>query len=322
MNEVTFVEKREKDWRRLTQLSDKADTSPANLSREELQEFVRLYRATSGDLALVRTQSSNIQLIDFLNDLVGRAYMALYRPKRGSFWSGCGAAVTAYARTVRKLRVFVYISLAIFFLGTFGSYGLMKSKPELRAFFVPPTLEGAYSEWKYGTMQERGGLEGILATSIYSANNPVVAIRTGAKAVGTLGILGVQSVWDTGAMLGSLAFETAEVNRLGYLLIRISPHGVTEISGLLFAASGGLAMGWALISPGRKKRGEALLAAAKDGLIMYIGGVCLMFIAAPIEGFFSFNPRVPEIAKIIFATVSLAAWLTFYIGYGKTTETT
>jgi uncharacterized membrane protein SpoIIM required for sporulation len=317
MNEVTFVEKREKDWRRLTLLSDKADTSPSNLSREELQEFVRLYRSTSGDLALVRTQSSNLQLIDFLNDLVGRAYMALYRPKRGSFWKACGAAVTAYASTVRKLRVFVYISLIVFFLGAFGSYGLMTANPELRAFFVPPQLERAYSDWKYGTMQEQGGLEGIMATSFYSANNPLVAIRTGARAVGTLGILGIESLWETGAMVGSLAYETAEVNRLGYLLIRITPHGVTEISGLIFAASGGLSMGWALVSPGRRKRGEALLAAAKDGLIVYIGGVFLMFIAAPIEGFFSFNPRVPEVAKIIFASVSLAAWLTFYIGYGK-----
>lgn len=317
MNEVLFVEKREADWRRLTALSDKADTSPVNLTREELQEFVRLYRATSGDLAQVRTQSSNIQLIDFLNDLVGRAYMALYRPKRGSFWKACGQAVALYAQTVRKLRIFVYVSIFIFFLGSFGSYWMMKSRPDLRAFFVPPALEDAYSHWKYGTMPERGGFEGMLATSFYSANNPLVAIRTGAKAVGTLGVFGVTSVWDTGTMMGSLAFETADVGRLGYLLIRVSPHGVTEISGLLFAAAGGMAMGWALVNPGRRKRGEALLEAAKDGLVVYIGGVFLMFIAAPIEGFFSFNPRVPEVAKIIFAAASLAAWLIFYTGYGK-----
>jgi hypothetical protein len=80
MNEVAFVERREPDWKRFTVLCDKADASPAHLAPAEFQEFVRLYRRLSSDLALVRTRSSNLQLIEFLNDLVGSGGARLWNP--------------------------------------------------------------------------------------------------------------------------------------------------------------------------------------------------------------------------------------------------
>lgn len=320
MNEVSFVEKREPDWRRLAHLTDRADIGPRNLTHEELREFVRLYRRTSSDLALVRTQSSNLQLIDFLNDLVGRAYVSLYRSPRGSFWKALGMAVISYARTVRKLKVFVFASMGMFLLGCVGAYGLMTVRPDLRDQFVPAQAESTFKEWRNGTMEERTGSESLIMTSFYSANNPLVAAATGAAAVGTFGVVATQHLFTNGAMLGALAKDLSEVGRFWYLIVRVTPHGVTEMSGLIFAGAGGYAMAWALINPGRRKRSEALMEAGKDALIVYIGGVCLMFIAAPIEGFFSFNPRVPEWVKAIFAITSLVAWITFYTQVGKEPE--
>jgi hypothetical protein len=45
-----------------------------------------------------------------------------------------------------------------------------------------------------------------------------------------------------------------------------------------------------------------------------------MYIAAPIEGFFSFNPRVPTVAKIAFIIASAAAWAMFWGFYGRKSE--
>lgn len=320
MNEVAFVEKREPEWKRLAYLTDRADIGPRNLTPEELREFVLLYRRVSSDLAKARTSSSNLELVEFLNDLVGRAYMCMYRPKRGSVLKAIGIAVETYARTVRKLRAFVWFSIAVFLIGVFGVYHLLRARPDLREHFVAPQMEGVFKQWAEGDMEERSGSESILATSMYSANNPFVAMYTGGKAVGSFGILTTQLLFQNGAMLGALANDVAKVGRLGYLIVRVTPHGVTEMSGLIFACAGGYAMAWALISPGRRKRGEALLEAAKDGLVVYIGGICLMFVAAPIEGFFSFNPIVPEWVKAFFAVGSLAGWILFYSGYGKKKE--
>ncbi len=318
MNELLFVEKREGDWKRLNLLCEKSDASPRNLTREELREFVKVYRRVSSDLALVRTQSSNLQLVDFLNDLVGRAYMSLYRPRRGSLWKGIGDAIGAYAQTIRRLKWFVFLSMTVFFLGVFMAAGLVAKRPDLKGMFVPAgQWEEVMKQWKYGDMEERTGGDSVGATLFYAGNNPRVAMVTGGKAAATFGILTTQSLFENGALLGVLAHDLSEVRRVGYLILHVSPHGVTEISGLIIASAGGYAMAWAVISPGRRKRGDALLAAAKDALVVYIGGVTLMFIAAPIEGFLSFNPAVPSFLKVIFAIGSLIAWLAFYIGYGK-----
>ena len=87
MNEVAFVNERSPDWRRLNQLCDRADVTLRRLTRNELNEFVLLYRRVSTDLAKARTVSGNRELLEFLNQLVGRSYTILYRPVRGTCFS-------------------------------------------------------------------------------------------------------------------------------------------------------------------------------------------------------------------------------------------
>src|SRR5438445_392248 len=116
MNEVSFIQQRKPDWDRLWWLADKAESSPARLTSDELSEFVRLYRRVSDDLSLVRTQSSNLQLIAFLNDLVGRTYGTFYRPQTKKFGRAISEAIEISAQTVRKLRVFVLASVLSFLL--------------------------------------------------------------------------------------------------------------------------------------------------------------------------------------------------------------
>src|SRR5271170_7049523 len=100
MNEESFVDRREVDWKRLSVLCDRADSSLNRLSGSELREFVRLYRRVSTDLALARTKSTNLPLISFLNDLAGRAYGILYRSPRKPFWATLLATVALSTQTV------------------------------------------------------------------------------------------------------------------------------------------------------------------------------------------------------------------------------
>src|SRR5690242_12888435 len=117
MNEVAFVNKRESDWKRLTQLSDAGEVSVAKLRSEEFHEFIRLYRRVSTDLATARTQSNNIQLINFLNDVVARAYGILYRSPRRSIARWLLDWLELTAQTVRRRQWFVLAS----FVAVFGS---------------------------------------------------------------------------------------------------------------------------------------------------------------------------------------------------------
>jgi len=320
MNEQAFVEKRERDWQRLTRLCDVADAGAAHLSAPEVRDMVRLYRRVSTDLSVVRTKSTNVVLADYLNDLIVRAYGTLYRSPRGSFFKSVREALEMSAQTVRRCKWFVITSACLFFGSAFLASFLLSAFPDTRAVLVPEAYEQLFGKWKEGHFDERTSTDSFLMTGFYASNNPRVAVIAGSVGAGTFGLLSVYMVFENGAQLGSLAHEMTSVGKLDFLLSSLAPHGVPELSGAIIAGSAGLLLGWALINPGRRTRGASLKAVGKDAIILLATSVCLMFIAAPIEGFFSFNPNVPGALKVAVAIVSLGAWLAFWSNFGLTEE--
>lgn len=320
MNEQAFVERRESDWRRLQTLCDKGDATVRSLSGDELREMVRLYRRVTTDLAVVRTRSTNQAMVDFLNDLVARAYAVLYRAPRAPFWKTITETLALAAQTVRRRKWFVLISIAFFFLTTIFSFSILKVVPETREVVISPQEQELFEHWKTGKFEERTGSESVMMSGFYASNNPRVAIIAGAVGAGSFGFLSLWFNYRTGMQMGALAHEVNTVGNLDFLLSSIIPHGVPEISGLWISCSAGLLLGWALVNPGRRSRGEALKAVGKDAIVLLGTSVVLMFIAAPIEGFFSFNPRVPGGLKLVVASVEAVAWLAFWGYYGRDTE--
>jgi uncharacterized membrane protein SpoIIM required for sporulation len=320
MNEQAFVERRESDWRRLEVLCAKGGARVGNLTGEELRELVKLYRRTSTDLATVRTRSANLTLSDYLNDLVARAYSILYRQPAAPFIKTLQEIVVLAAQTVRRRRIFVILSTLIFFGSAFFAFGLLRTVPETRAALIPPQAEANFEAWKAGRFEERDDVTSALMSGFYASNNPRVAIIAGAVGAGSFGFLSVLMNFQNGMLIGALAHEVEPVGHLGFLLSSISPHGVPELSGIWIACSAGMLLGWALINPGQRSRGDALAAVGKDAVVLLATSVVLMFIAAPIEGFFSFNPNVPMPVKIVVAVVEAIAWLAFWTYFGREQE--
>lgn len=317
MNETTFLERREPDWQRLVQLCDRADVSPAQLSPAEFQEFVRLYRRVSADLATVRTRSGNAQLLEFLNDLVGRAYGTLYREPRRPAGALIVNAILAAAQTVRKRALMVLLSALTLIGGAVFSYVLLETAPATRSVLVPEGTDELFKRWTQGEHDPRTGAESIGMTAFYMSNNPRVALTAGALAASTFGVGTFYILFQNGGLIGSLSHEMFAVNKGFFLYSSILPHGVPELTGIVLSGAAGFTMGWALINPGRRKRGEALRVAGRDAIVLLATAYTLMFIAAPIEGFFSFNPAVPQAVKMVFAVVTAGLWAAFWIGYGR-----
>lgn len=316
MNETAFVDRRQADWNRLTFLCDKAEHSVRSLTPEEFEEFVDLYRRSSTDLATVRTKSKNLQLAEFLNDLAGRAYATLYREPRGNFFQSIALGLRLSAQTVRKCRWFVAASAGLFFGSALFTFVLMGVVPATQSYYVSPFAKKAFDEWKK-PFDARTPSESAMMTGFYLSNNPKTAIIAGAVSASTFGFGTAYLLYENGSILGALAKELQPYGKTTHLLIWVSPHGVPELSGVIMSGAAGFVLAWALILPGRKKRGVALRDAGRDAIILLTTGTLLMFVAAPIEGFFSFNPRVPDWAKVTVAVVSLAAWLAFWNGFGK-----
>lgn len=317
MNEILFVEKREPDWKRLNALTAKADASPANLTPDELEEFIRLYKRVAGDLAKVRTVSANVELIEFLNDLCAKAYGVIYRAPRANAFRAVGSAIKTAAQTARRRWRALALCTGVFLFAAIFANLCLTFAPDTRDYFVPEEWADMFRSWREGQMPERSFGDSLGMTGFYMGNNPRAAIATGAISASTFGVGSAALVFFNGGLLGALVHEMAPAGRVGYLLARILPHGVTELSGLIFSGASGFVMGAALIRPGRRSRGEALREAGKDALVLLVTAIALMFIAAPIEGFFSFNPAIPSWVKVVFAATSAAAWALFWMGYGR-----
>ncbi len=319
MNEEAFVRRREGEWQRLSYLCDKASNDPKALSTREFDEMVRRYRSASSDLAHARTFGHHPPLIDSLNDLVGRAYGVLYRRPRRPVLAMIVAGLVRAAQTVRRRRKFIYTSLFLLFGSAFAAFFLAQHNPEFAASIIPPD-DANLKGWTSGHFDPRSGGENAMMWAMYASHNPQVSIVAGAVGAASFGVLSATLMAATGAQVGVLAAAMAKVGKLPFLLVSITPHGVTEISGAAIAAAGGLLLGWSLIDPGRRSRADALRAAGPDAGVLLLIGVALTFMAAPIEGFFSFNPEVPHVLRVVVASGTLLAWLAFWNGFGRSPE--
>ncbi len=317
MDESSFLAMRSHEWARLAEFCDRAERGFSRLSGDELIEFVRIYRKASSDLSLISSQTRNQDVIHYLNDIVSRAYGLLYRRRQQTFKNTIKAFLADAPRTFRKCFPAFLLASFLFFGGGIFSFGLLSARPDLRSEIIPNGMESLFKEWQKGGFENRKGSTNLAMTAYYAQNNPRVGIVTNAASVASFGTVTSYLLWSNGMILGSLAHEMSAVGKLPFLLTSVSPHGVSEIGGLLITASGGYVIAWAMICPGRRKRRDAMLVAGKDAFTLLILGIIMICIAAPIEGFFSFNPKIPSVIKVIFALMALAAWGAYLWTYGK-----
>jgi len=318
MNETEFFGRREPTWQLLSRLCDQAESSPQNLGGDDLEQFVRAYRETSGDLARVQSESANADLERFLNNLVGRAYGILYRRPRQLVGTAILSALTTVAQTVRRRTAYISAAFAIFFAGIIFSAWVMQARPDLRSYLVQPSFEPVFAKWRSGQHDDRNGSESLGMMGFYATNNPMVSIIAASVSAGTFGLGTVALMWGNGTMLGALAQDTARVGHLDHLLVSIAPHGASELTGMVMAGASGLLLGAALVFPGRRSRGAALREHGRDAFTLMGLAVTMMMIAAPFEAFFSFNPQVPAPLKLVMAALVFGAWMAFFVGYART----
>lgn len=317
LNEEALIASRVAGWRRLEQLVARCHGGLHRLPGDDIVEFVRLYRVACSDLAHLRSHSSNRDMTAYLNALVGAAHAALYRRQSQPFAVAARSAVRQAASTVRRCAWAVWLGAVLFFGAAFFTHALLGARPDLADTVIADEMRANFDEWKKGGFEKRTTGESIAMTSFYATNNPRAGIMTNALAVATFGLGTAYIEWTNGMLVGALAREMTSVGKLGFLLVSLVPHGVSEIGGLCVTGAGGFVLGRAALMPGRRKRGDALAVAGVDAFWLLIAGLVMIAVAAPIEGFVSFNPEVPNVFKAVFGALTLVAWVALFVRYGE-----
>lgn len=317
MNETDFVKQGTDQWLRLRFLSTKLEQSPAKMDAAEIDEFVGLYRQTSADLARARAETSNPELIESLNNVLGLAYSALYRRPARGFRHNLHSVLAIGARAFRRQFACVMLSL----LTVVGSAGISASvlhfRPDLRSYVVAQEMEELFDHWKKADFEERTSGEHLMMSGFYASNNPRVAVTMSAVGASTFGLGSFYMLATNGQVLGALASDMASVGKFGFLASSLAPHGASELSGMIISGAAGYSLGWALIAPGKRRRLDSLREKGKDALVLLAMGILMMYIAAPFEGFFSFNPNIPQALKAVVGLLVFGGWCAYWGLYGR-----
>jgi len=307
MTADAFVAGRRAGWQELESRMAQAHRGRLRgVSPGDLERFGVLYRRASSDLAIARRDFPDDAVTEYLNDLCARAHPLLFRgsPLRPSALPQFFA--TGLPRIFRAAAPYVLASLGFTLVGFLAGWLAVSLRPDIASTLIPNS---------YFDKMARGEVPPGLPDAPFDAsyiitNNIRVALIAFAGGV-LLGIPTAAALLLNGWTLGTIA---AAIHRDG-LDLRfwsiIAPHGIIELSVIVFAGAAGLMLGDAILRPGLRRRTDALAAAAGRAVYLAVGMALLLVIAGLFEAFVS-PQDLPEGAKYAIAAANgtwLYSWL-------------
>jgi len=319
MPSVTFRREREASWRELESLLDRVDRGGMRaLGTDEVVRLAELYRAVMSSLGVARAISLDRNLVAYLDALGARAYMTVYRTRRGPVAVCLDFVLRDFPREVRRLGGALALVAAILVGATLAGHALVVDDPSRFYAFVDPGLaadRGPHASTEaLAAMLEPG--EG---TAIDRANfaSALLARNAGIGLLSfPLGVLGgapvLLLVAVNGLMLGAFTAVYAEAGLLVPFLGWVLPHGITEFLAVTLCAAAGLRVGRAALFPGPHRRRDQIVRAGRAGSVVVLGGVLGFGIAALLESFFR---ETADSLALELGTAALTAvvW-TLYLG--------
>jgi uncharacterized membrane protein SpoIIM required for sporulation len=310
VNQTRFVERGQRRWRSFEQLLDRLERG----KEASVARFPLLYRGICRDLAVAQQRQFDAHLIDRLNHLALRGHQVLYRPAR-AIWSQVERFFGAgFPRAVRAERGPVLVASLLFYLSAAVVAGLVLWRPELVYAVLDPSqvagIEGMYDPTSTHHLRPRGVDSDAAMFGFYIRNNITAAFRTFASGI-FCGLGSLFFIVFNGVFLGAVAGHLTEVGFGVTLYPFIIGHGALELTAIILAGAAGFRLGWALLSPGRLRRADALRVSARRALPLIYGSTAMLLGAAAIEAFWSAQVLIPSEVKYT-AGASLWGLVTLY----------
>ncbi len=308
-----YIAAHQGSWDRLAALTAKARRGVRRLDPAELDELVVLYQRTSTHLSYVRTNYANPALTTKLTRLVAAASGVIYGKRARTLSSLAEFFRTTFPAAVWDARRFVVVSALLTFLPV-AAMGIWigNSTAALEAS-APEALREAYVNEDFETYYSSAPAAQF-ATEV-TVNNIQVSIL--AFAGGIVLCLGAALILLTnGANLGvalGLFIAAGQQPKFWGLIL---PHGLLELTAVVIAGAAGLRLGWAIIAPGDRRRGEALADAGRRAVVIILGLVVAFITAGIIEGFVT-GSGLPTAMRVGIGITVEAAFLTYLVVQGR-----
>lgn len=302
MNLSTFLRDRERSWDELRTLVAAAKGRPERLGPERLRRLGTLYRAAAADLATARRRFPGDPVVAALAGLVGQARHLVYgsAARRESV---VAFLCRGYWRRVRERPVPLLVAaLLLLAPAALGAVWALDD-PGAAGGLVPRAFRGVTEPRPGGTDLGLSPAASAAFSARILTNNIQVAFFAFAGGI-TAGLLTAVAMVVNGTLVGvvtGLAFGAGNGSQLVQLVV---PHGALELSCIVVAGAAGLRLGWAVVDPGRRRRGEALAAEARPAVELVLGTAVWLVVAGVVEGFVT--PAGLGVGPAVFVGVGLA----------------
>jgi uncharacterized membrane protein SpoIIM required for sporulation len=300
-----FIAANQPDWDRLAELTARGGRRGRGLRAAELDELVRLYQRTSTHLSLARSRYHDASLTAALTTVVARAGSVVYGTRPRTLRGAVRFVTDTFPAAVWHDRWFLLAATLLFCIPATVIALWLGSSPAALDAAAPEALREAYVTEDFADYYTNLASAEFAAT--VTTNNIQVGILAFASGI-LLGIPTVIVLVLNGANVGfawGLFIAAGEQPRFWGL---IAPHGLLELTAVFVAGAVGLRLGWTLIDPGDRRRGEALVAEGRRAIAVVIGLVGVFSIAGLIEGFVTGAPW-PTWVRVGIGMLAEAAFL-------------
>lgn len=313
LDPARFQERRRAGWTELDALVTRARGGRVRgLRAEELERLGALYRRAAGDLALARRDFPDEPITRYLNDLVARAHPLLYRGEPLRPAAVGHYLTTGIPRAFRRASGYVLVSLVLSLVGVVAGWLAADLRPDLADSLAPHS--SLFDRMARGEVPQGTDVGLSLAIGIILNNMRVALIAFAGGAL--LGIPTAFILVSNGWVLGTLGAVEHRDGLDTAFWAYVAPHGVIELSIIVFAGATGLMLADGVLRPGLLRRTDALAERSGPAAGLAVGVACLLVTCGLIEGLFS-PTAAPEALKYLVGAAGGTALYAYLLLAGR-----
>jgi uncharacterized membrane protein SpoIIM required for sporulation len=146
-------------------------------------------------------------------------------------------------------------------------------------------------------------------------NNSLVSAQCIAYAI-LLGIPIPYVLFQNAANLGVMAGFMFDAGKADIFLGLLTPHGLIELTAVFLAGAAGMRLGWSVVSPGNRPRGQVLAEQGRAVVAVAIGLIAVLAVAGLIEALVTPSP-LPTAVRIGIGVAAEMAFLAYVFHFGR-----
>jgi uncharacterized membrane protein SpoIIM required for sporulation len=279
-----------------------------------------LYRRACEHLALARARSYPPYILDRLERLTSEAHQVIYHRRVFGMARLREMITLEFPRAVRRDATYVGIAAATFLVPTFVVGLLVYWRAELILSVVSPETASMFEDMYSPAAESIGRIRTAdtdwLMFGYYIRNNIGVAFQCFAGGL-FAGLGSLFFLAYNGAFGGALAGYLTERGLSSTFYSFVATHSAFELTAIVLSGAAGLRIGHALLAPGRLRRVQSLVSAARETAIILYGVIGLLLIAAAVEAFWSSASWLNPAIKYAVAAVCWTAVLGYLLLQGR-----